>query len=253
MANSVFTNALNKMKATLVPVKDDKVRITMNGDLACPSNGEYHAFINGELTSVPEELLLDVPMFRISKPIDKVQPGDVIKTSAPKTLKDGSVCDEGKFTYRLVRKIKDGKIYTTSYSGAESTITPIKDFFLGQKTASVVVNCFGSMFNSQGAATGAAGIQGMNPMMMFMLMDRKGGDGDLKSILPFMMMQGGQANVMNNPMMAMMLLGDGKTDMSDMLMFSMMQNGGFNNLFGMTPVQPTPTVTAVTPTAPTEE
>lgn len=229
--SKIFNSIIANYKAQFIPVRDEKVRCTMDGTIACPSNGEYHAFINGELTNVPQELLIDVPVYRISKPIDQLRPGDIIKTSSAKTLKDGTVSPEGKFTYRLVKSVADGKISTISFSGADSKITPVKDFFLGQKTASVVVNLFA------GIAGGAAGtgIAGINPMLLMALAS----DGDksgMKDMLPFLMMQGGAAGTGINPMMFLALKdGDGDGDLSDLFMMQALA-GGFGANAGVNPL-----------------
>jgi len=81
---------------------------------------------------------------------------------------------------------------------------------------------------------------GMDPMMMMMLM----GDGDksMKSMLPLLMMSGGMSGGSGgmDPMMMMMLMGD-DSDFSDMLPLMMMSGGmggdaGAGGLGGMNPM-----------------
>lgn len=73
---------------------------------------------------------------------------------------------------------------------------------------------------------GGAGAGGMDPMMLMMLM----GDGDMSDMLPLLMMGGlgggaaGGAAPAMDPMMLMMLMGDG--DMSDLLPLMMMGGAG---------------------------
>lgn len=218
--NKSISSVIANFKAQFVPVKDKYAKLTFNGDIACPGDHEYRAFVNGVLTSIPEEMLLDVPFYRILKPIDQVKAGDIIFTCAAKKKKDGSVDPEGSFTYRLVNEVKDGKICTSSFGGSNSTITPVADFFMGQKTVYVLINLFGGI--AAGTTTGAA--PAFNPMMLALL--DKDGDSSIKDILPFMLMQqSGAAGF--NPMMLLALKDGGST--KDLLPLLMMQQGGFGS------------------------
>lgn len=215
--NKSLSSVIANFKAQFVPVKDKYAKLTFNGDIACPGDHEYRAFVNGVLTSIPEDVLLDVPFYRILKPIDQVKAGDIIFTCAAKKKKDGTVDPEGSFTYRLVNEVKDGKICTSSFGGSNSTITPVADFFMGQKTVYVLINLFGGI---TGTATGATPT--FNPMMLALL--DKDGDSSIKDMLPFMLMQqGGAAGF--NPMM-LLALKDGSST-KDLLPLLMMQQGGF--------------------------
>ena len=245
--NSIMSKAIANYKSQFVPTKDDKVRITMDGKIVCPSQGEYRFFSKNEagdyvLSNVPEELCLDVPVYRISKPISQLQAGDTIKTG-----------HDNKFTYHIVTKVGDGKISTISYGGNSKKITPINDFFLGAQTVSVVVNIFGNGFNGAGAgAAGAApatGFGGMNPMMLLAL-SKDGGDSSLKSLLPLMMMQGGAAPAGFNPMMLALLGKDGDSDLDLATLMLMQSQGGFSlaNMFG-TPVATTSAAATEVPAA----
>lgn len=215
--NKSLSSVIANFKAQFVPVKDKYAKLTFNGDIACPGDHEYRAFVNGVLTSIPEEILLNVPFYRILKPIDQVKAGDIIFTCAAKKKKDGTVDPEGSFTYRLVNEVKDGKICTSSFGGSNSTITPVADFFMGQKTVYVLINLFSGIADT---TTGAA--TAFNPMMLALL--DKDGDSSIKDMLPFMLMQqGGAAGF--NPMMLLALKDGGST--KDLLPLLMMQQGGF--------------------------
>lgn len=227
---NIFSSALAKFKEQYVPVVDNKIRMTMDGNIACPHAGGFTAFVNGELVSVPEELLLEVPVYRIQKPLEAVQVGDVIKTGTDK-----------KYTYHKVVAVKDGNVITNTYGGTvNKKFTPIKDLLLGAKTVSVVVNLFGNVTGGQTPAGG------LNPMMLMAL-----ADGDKKSkLLPLLLMNQGQGSCQGgfNPMM-LLALGDDDSESSDafetMLMMQMM--GGqnpFAGLCGLTPVATTATDTA---------
>lgn len=217
ISNSSIKSIVTNFKNQFIPVKDKYAKMTFNGDIACPGEHEYRAFINGVLTSIPEELLLDVPFYRIVKPIDQVKTGDIIVTFANKVKKDGSVDPEGKFTYRLVNDIKDGKICTSSYGGSNSTITPVADFFMGQKTVYVLINLFAGFNGAAGTTTG------FNPMMLALL--SKDGSSSIKDLLPLMLMQQGGAVAGGfNPLMLLALKDGGST--KDLLPLLMMQQGG---------------------------
>lgn len=220
MKKNIFSSALNAFKAQFVPVKDDKLRMTLDGNIAAPHAGGYTAFINDELTNVPEDLLLEVPMYRINKKISDLQPGDVIKTGVGK-----------KFTYHKVVSIDGTNIVTNTYGGTVGRkISAVKDFFVGEKTVSVVVNLFGGLNAGN-----------MNPMMLMAL---TGDSCDKSKLLPLMLMSQGQADQATglNPML-LMALGDDDSDNGDlfetMLMCQMMGNGQnpFSGLFGQPAAQ----------------
>lgn len=227
---SIFSETINSMKSQFIPTVDNKVKMTINGDIACPSGGEYRAFINGELTSVPEDILINIPLYRINKTLDQVRPGDIIKTTEKKTMKSGYVDPEGKYTYRKVLEVKDGSIKTISFSGIKSTKTPVKDFFFGQKTVSVIVNLFGNMFGN----TDASQNNMQNMMMLAALSDSENFcGGDFKKILPYMMMSGNNLFTQNNGSFNPYIFAFmGNENMSDLAVLAMMQNNGIaNNIF----------------------
>ena len=173
--------------------------------------------------------------------------------------------DEKKFTYRLVTKIENGKVYSNTYGGKEDTkITAIKDLFVDTKTVSVVVNLMaGFNFDGQGGVL-------QNPMLLAMLNDEdgdngldtmimlnmfsqqsgaannallpllfmKGGDFDAKTLMLMQMAQG--QGVQNNSLLPLLLMNDGGCDKDMFLMMAMMGgNNPFANLFGTTPATPT--------------
>ena len=105
--------------------------------------------------------------------------------------------------------------------GAEKTIYPIKSPF-GFNFVTKVVSLFDNMAN-QASADAPFG-----NMLPFMLMNNK----DMDPMMFMMMMgQGGNTNLMSNPMMMYFLMKDGKG--SDMLPFLMM---GMTNQPASTPV-----------------
>jgi hypothetical protein len=178
------------------------------------ANGKEWLGVKGnEIVAYPEDLLLeDVPVFTISKTIDQIKIGDIVKATPS--------------TYAKVEKIKDGQIYSTSFGGNMRKNTPITDFLTQQKTVRVVVNPFGVV----------GGVDMNNNMMLMMLLDNKEEKGsDLTEIMMLASMINGQssanpfANMMNNPMALMAFAGKGGSSMKDIMMLQMLQNGGLMN------------------------
>ena len=261
--NNFVQNIIAKYKAQFVPTRDTKLGIYIpTGDVAkavkvdgsYSNPDEYRVFINGELTTVPASLVTtSIPLYRINKPIDQLKVGDIVRTG-----------DGKKFTYRLVTKIENGKVYSNTYGGKEDTkVTAIKDLFVDTKTVSVVVNLMsGFNFGGQGGVL-------QNPMLLAMLNDEegdngldtmimlnmfsqqsgvannnllplllmKGGDFDAKTLMLMQMAQGQGAQ--NNNLLPLLLMNDGGCDKDMFLMMAMMGgNNPFANLFGTTPTAP---------------
>jgi hypothetical protein len=272
--NNFVQNIVAKYKAQFVPTRDTKLGIYIpTGDIAkavkvdgsYSNPDEYRVFINGELTNVPASLVTtSIPIYRINKPIDQLKVGDIVRTG-----------DGKKFTYRLVTKIEDGKVYSNTYGGKEDTkVTAIKDLFVDTKTVSVVVNLMaGFNFGGQGGVL-------QNPMLLAMLNDEDGdngldtmimlnmfsqqsgaannnllplllmkdGDFDAKTLMLMQMAQGQGAQ--NNSLLPLLLMNDGSCDKDTFLMMAMMGgNNPFANLFGTTPTAPV----AVAPEVVTDE
>lgn len=266
--NNFIQNIVAKYKAQFVPVRDTKLGIYIptgaiakavkqDGSYSDPS--EYRVFIDGELTNVPASLVTtSIPVYRINKPIDQLKVGDIVRTG-----------DDKKFTYRLVTKIENGKVYSNTYGGKEDTkVTAIKDLFVDSKTVSTVVNLMqGFNFNGQGGILqnpmllallndedGDTGLDAMimlsmfgqqsgsanNNLLPFLLM--KDGDFDVKNLMFMQMMQGQGAQV--NNLLPLLLMDKGMGDSKDM--FLMMAMMGGNNPFSQLFVAPTATPTVVT-------
>ena len=261
--NNFVQNIIAKYKAQFVPTRDTKLGIYIpTGDVAkavkvdgsYSNPDEYRVFIDGELTTVPASLVTtSIPLYRISKPIDQLKVGDIVRTG-----------DGKKFTYRLVTKIENGKVYSNTYGGKEDTkVTAIKDLFVDTKTVSVVVNLMaGFNFGGQGGVL-------QNPMLLAMLNDEdgdngldtmimlnmfsqqsgaannnllplllmKGGDFDAKTLMLMQMAQGQGAQ--NNNLLPLLLMNDGDCDKDMLLMMAMMGgNNPFVNLLSTTPAAP---------------
>ena len=206
MSKNSFKNFGERIKALIMPAPAAGVRIATDGNICVETNNGY-VTINGdnELVSYPEELTLDLPAWTFAKPVDQLQVGDVIARER---------------SYAKVIKIADGKVKVVGYTGAGSTVYPIKDFLFNQTMVRVVVS-----------PAGLVGGQ-LNPMMLMMLSK----DNSFDSILPFMLMQQQGGAIQANPMLALALMKDGG-DFKDLLMYSAFSGQNFlGNLF-QAPVQ----------------
>lgn len=203
MTGNSIKNFGERLKANFMPTEAKDVRIATDGNICVATSEGYVAIDNNfELTTYPDELTLDFPVFILPKPIAQLKPGDVI-------ARDRS--------YAKVKSVKDGKITVVGYTGAGSTVHPIKDFLLGQTTVKVVVSFAGNIEGN------------FNPMLLLALSKDKKND----NLLPLLMMNQTGGALTANPMMLAMLAGDGDFDFKDLLMYSAF--GGQNllgNLFG---------------------
>lgn len=198
-------NYLERMKEKFLPKAVENVKIATDGNI-CVETTEGYVTINqnNELTSYPEELTLDLPVYSICKPISQLQVGDVIALAK---------------SYAKVTKITSDKIYSIGYTGTGKTVHPIKDVLFGQSTVRVIVSLAGNLGGQ------------INPMLLMAMSDKK----EMSSLLPLMMMQQNQGAMGINP--AFLFLMDDKGDkssMKDLLMMSMLSgnSGMFGNLFG---------------------
>lgn len=261
--NNFVQNIIAKYKSQFVPVRDTKLGIYIptgaiakavkcDGSYGNPE--EYRVFIDGELTTVPAALVTtSIPVYRINKPLDQLKVGDIVRTG-----------DEKKFTYRLVTKIEDGKVYSNTYGGKEDTkVTAIKDLFVDTKTVSTVVNLMqGFNFGGQGGVlqnpmllallNDDEGDNGLDTMIMLNLFGQqsglannsmlplllmKGGDFDAKTLMLMQMAQGQGAQA--NNLLPLLLMNDGGCDKDMFLMMAMAGgNNPFANLFGAAPAAP---------------
>ena len=223
--NKMVSGLIERYKSQFFPEKEERVKIAMDGAICVPVNNEYVGVkSDGSLTSYPEEFLIDVPVFSISKPQAQVKVGDIVKIGA----RYG----------RVNAKNGDGSLKILYFSGVTGNTHEIKDMLLGQSLVRVLVNMFS--FNES---------NGMNPMMLLAMSDKE--DLDIKSLFLMQAMSNGQgfgSNSVNgfNPMMLLALSDtDGKSnDMFTTMALMQMMNGG-NSLFGTPVTTPTTTNPAV--------
>ena len=225
--NKMVSGLIERYKSQFFPEKEERVKIAMDGAICVPVNNEYVGVkSDGSLTSYPEEFLIDVPVFSISKPQAQVKVGDIVKIGA----RYG----------RVNAKNGDGSLKILYFSGVTGNTHEIKDMLLGQSLVRVLVNMFS--FNES---------NGMNPMMLLAMSDKE--DLDMKSLFLMQAMSNGQgfgSNSVNgfNPMMLLALSdNDGKSnDMFTTMALMQMMNGG-NSLFGTPATTPVTTPTTTNP------
>ena len=225
--NKMVSGLIERYKSQFFPEKEERVKIAMDGAICVPVNNEYVGVkSDGSLTSYPEEFLIDVPVFSISKPQAQVKVGDVVKI--------------GTRYGRVNAKNGDGSLKILYFSGVTGNTHEIKDMLLGQSLVRVLVNMFS--FNEN---------NGMNPMMLLALSDKE--DLDIKSLFLMQAMSNGQSFGSNsangfNPMMLLALSdNDGKSnDMFTTMALMQMMNGG-NSLFGTPVTTPVTTPTTTNP------
>lgn len=220
-SNKMVSGLIDRYKSQFFPEKEEYVKIAMDGAICVPVNNEYIGVkSDGSLTSYPEEFLIDVPVFSISKPQAQVKVGDIVKI--------------GTRYGRVNTKNEDGSLKILYFSGVTGNTHEIKDMLLGQSLVRVLVNMFS--FNES---------NGMNPMMLLAMSDKE--DLDMKSLFLMQAMSNGQgfgSNSINgfNPMMLLALSDkDGKSnDIFTTMALMQMMNGG-NSLFGTSVTTPTTT------------
>lgn len=173
-----FGVALNSFKSQYLPVKDNKLAMTWNGEIAVAdknNEGSYIAFgKDGKARRYPEMMVMKLPIFFISRPVDQIKAGDVIKQN------NG---------YYNVTAVKEGKISTRSYTGFGHTVIPVEDVILGNSLVPVAINLFGIFGNGQQnpftAVQNGGGMFGGMMGMMFMSQffggkDKDGDDEELQ-------------------------------------------------------------------------
>lgn len=190
MENSKMISGIKeKYLSQYVPEKVSNAKMAADGSICVLVGNEYIGMKGEELTSYPEEMVMDVPVYSITKPQSKVQVGEIVIS--------------GKSFGKVVSKNPDGSLKILSFSGYTHNKKEIKDFMMGQATVRVLVNYFDS--------TGS----GFNPLMFAIM---SGDQVNLNTLMMMQMMPGvtGENNPMSdlfkNPMMLAMLMKNGELD-----------------------------------------
>ena len=220
--NSMFSGIMSKYTGQFIPEKEDKVRMSLNGLLCVPQDGEYIGVQGDNLVSFPEEMTLPIPVYSIVKTNSAVVVGDIIKN--------------GHNYSKVLNVNADGSLKILSFTGYTHNKKPVTDFIMGAATTRVLIN----MFNFDEKS-------GFNPIFFAMA---NGDTIDVNSLMMLSMTPQGKDLFSNagggfNPMMLWMLdknrqeSGQGMDMMTMFMMSSMM--GGQNPLRNMfQPVQQQP-------------
>ena len=220
--NSMFSGIMSKYTGQFIPEKEDKVRMSLNGLLCVPQDGEYIGVQGDNLVSFPEEMTLPIPVYSIVKTNSAIVAGDIIKN--------------GHNYSKVLNVNADGSLKILSFTGYTHNKKPVTDFIMGAATTRVLIN----MFNFDEKS-------GFNPIFFAMA---NGDTLDVNSLMMLSMTPQGKDLFSNagggfNPMMLWMLdknrqeSGQG-IDMMTMFMMSSIM-GGKNPLGNMfQPVQQQP-------------
>lgn len=217
-SNNMFDGIVDKYKSQFIPEKEEGVRMSLSGLICVPIGDEYIGMDNeGNLTSFPAEMTIDIPVYSILKLNSDVKIGDIIKTA--------------KSYSKVIGKNDDG-LKILSFSGYTHNKKEVKDFLMNQATTRVLIN----MFNFDDS-------NGFNPIFFAMA---SGDNLDVNSLMMLSMTPQGKNLFSNaggsfNPMMLMMLdkNNQGGSMMETMCMMQMMGgNNMFGNMFGNTPNSP---------------
>ena len=212
--NSMFSGIMSKYTGQFIPEKEDKVRMSLNGLLCVPQDGEYIGVQGDNLVSFPEEMTLPIPVYSIVKTNSAIVAGDIIKN--------------GHNYSKVLNVNADGSLKILSFTGYTHNKKPITDFIMGAATTRVLIN----MFNFDEKS-------GFNPIFFAMA---NGDTLDVNSLMMLSMTPQGKDLFSNagggfNPMMLWMLdknrqeSGQGMDMMTMFMMSSMM--GGQNPLGNM--------------------
>lgn len=216
-----------KYMSQYIPERVSNAKMSADGAICVLIGNEYVGIKGEELTTYPEEFVIDIPVYSISKPQSQVQVGEIVIS--------------GKSFGKVISKNPDGSLKILSFSGYTHNKKEVKDFLLGQATVRVLVNYFNQTSD-------------FNPIMFAAL---SGDKLDIKTLAMMQMMPGMKDKGNNNPMMdlfknpmmmAMMMKGDSSEGnlLESMMLMGMM---GGNNPFS----SPQPQAPLTTTSSPTED
>ena len=126
--NSMFSGIMSKYTGQFIPEKEDKVRMSLNGLLCVPQDGEYIGVQGDNLVSFPEEMTLPIPVYSIVKTNSAIVVGDIIKN--------------GHNYSKVLNVNADGSLKILSFTGYTHNKKPVTDFIMGAATTRVLINMF---------------------------------------------------------------------------------------------------------------
>lgn len=220
--NGMFKRMLDKMKSQYMPTKSGQLKMTFDGTIVLRKlvgdEESYIGIANGEVISYDPEFVMDFPVYLINRPYSEIKVDDIV------LVKEGKEAMYGK-----VIKATATKLDVLCFDGLNVVLNKTRDMLTNGATICVVLNMFGNAFTN-------TNMNGFNPWM-FAFMGEGDGKFDMESMMLMSMMQnnGNMGNLMNNPMMFMLLMGNKDGNKSDfmekIILLNMMQNGDFN-IFG---------------------
>lgn len=213
--NNMFKDIAQKMMGRMFRRVDNAVWDMMTGKIGIQTDDGI-ATIDGVgddaqiSINIIENFGMPLPAFAQSTPVDAIKEGDFIYNG---TKPLGWIVEKKEKSFRILKP-----------DGTRTTWTPPKVSMIGFDMGAGGPLVLRSLFNSlPGGESGLAGLQGMlMPMMML------GGDVDLESMMPMILMS-------QNGMMGGAVGGNGNM-MQTMMMMNMMKGEGnpMKNLFGGT-------------------
>lgn len=253
--NNMKNNLTAIFGETVGKIMDGMVAVTFGGEIAIKRNEDEYVRFNAATNTIENQMdfvMKEAADFLFLLPVNEVQAGDVIKknntyyqvvgtgktggltvvgikTGTRKTLIQETNIMGFSFYFKVVNLFS--AMSGTGVSGINPMLLPmlLSDNEEDESMLLPMLMC-GGMGALTGNAAGNTGImgQGMNPMMMALMLGDKGKKGsgdsgiDMKSIMMMNMMgQQGQGAPMN-PMMMALMMGNGKMDMKTMMMMNMM-------------------------------
>lgn len=131
---SVFNRILEKYKLQFVPIKDESIKIALDGNICVFVNDNYIGIDKtNNLIRYPTEMCIDIPIYLLFKQYTQIKEGDIIKTN------DSYV--------KVLHKNSDGSLDCLSFTGYNQTRREIKDFILNKSFVKVIVNIFEEVNN----------------------------------------------------------------------------------------------------------
>ena len=233
--SSFMEKMMARFKGQFIPEKCDEFAMAWNGQIVakCKAGSEtiYNAIEDGAVVAYPEEAVMNISMYTILRPAEKIQIDDIICISGATTA-----ARFGKVTKVNKANGKVTGFEVTRFNGTQDGAAVTKDAILKMGLVEVIFNPF---------ADNSEIFEGtdMNPMMFLMFMN-KDNSMDPKDMFFMSMMANGKNNPFGgnmNPMMFMFMDKGNSMDIKDMFFMSMMANGKnnpFTDFFkGMTQAQ----------------
>ena len=215
--NGMFKRMLDKMKSQYMPTKSGQLKMTFDGTVVLRQvvgdDENYVGIVGDEIVSYDPEFVMDFPVYLINRPYKHIKVADIV------LVKEGREAMYGKVT-----KVTPTKLEVLCFDGLNVVLNKTRDMLTNGETVCTVLNMFGDAFvNTQ---------NGFNPMMLMAFNDGEKFDMDTFFMMSMMQNGGNMGNMMNNPWMLMLFMGNKDGNKSDMMekiiLMNLIQNGDFN-------------------------